>query len=61
MIEILQKLVTFLQNKPCLKINEIDNVIDKSCSSIQYSNKKTKLEDKVDFRPLNWYKKTKYR
>ena len=32
LIENYQKLSAFLLNKPCLEMNEIDNVINKSCS-----------------------------
>ena len=32
LIESHQKLGTFLLNQPCLEMNEIDNVINKSCS-----------------------------
>ena len=33
LIKSCQKLDTFLLNKPCLEMNEIDNVTDKSCFS----------------------------
>ena len=36
-----EKLGTFLLNKLCLEMNEIDNVINKIVLLIQYPNKKT--------------------
>ena len=41
LIENCQKFCIFLINKPCLEMNEIDNVINKTCSPNQYFNKKT--------------------
>ena len=50
LIENYKKLGAFLLNKFCLEMNEIDNVINKSCSCNSKFQQENKCpEDKVDF------------
>ena len=46
-LKAVKKFGTFLQNKPCLEINEIDNVLDKSSSPAKDKFK----ENEIDFEP----------